>query len=404
VTVELVAGGSGTSGQVFIKYNMDQSKITFDLTNIVANGSDWQVEASPLGNGTQVFLAAVCYAAGTRLLTPNGDVPVEQLAPGDMVVTIERGVRTIQPIKWIGERRLNLAAHPHPEHAVPIRVRKDAVADGMPARDLRLSPEHCIYIDGKLVPVKYLVNHMSIAQEPMTGHVHYYHVELAHHSLLLAEGLPAESYLDTGNRAFFSNAGLALLLHPEFHINTGLKCWEVDACAPLAAGPAVVEPIWRTLADRATALGYQPASISTTEDPDLHIVADGKPIRSVSAHRDCHRFVIPAGTVTTRLASRASAPSLLTPYLGDQRRLGVAVTRIAVRACADEMDYPADHPALSDGWFAAETDGHTRWRWTNGNASLPIATSDEPMLLEVHLGGANRYALQSEPAACRRAA
>ena len=58
VTVEMVSGGAGASGEVFIKYNMDQSKLTFFLTNVVSNGHPWQVEATPDGNsGTDVFVA-----------------------------------------------------------------------------------------------------------------------------------------------------------------------------------------------------------------------------------------------------------------------------------------------------------------------------------------------------------
>lgn len=406
VTIELVSGGTGTSGEVFVNYNMGQSKIIFDLTNVQSGGDGWQVEASPDDSGgTQVFLAAVCYAAGTRILTTNGEVPVEQLAPGDLLVTIDRsGTRTVQPIKWIGERRVNLAAHPHPEFAAPVRICKDAFSEGIPARDLLLSPEHCIFVDGRLVPVRLLVNDMTIVQERQAGHVHYYHVEMPQHSLLLAEGLLAESYLDTGNRAFFSNAGLALILPPEFHVNAGLKCWERDACAPLAVGPAVVEPMWRALVHRAKSLGCERLNISTTDDPDLHIVADGKAIRPISIQEDRYLFVIPSGVVTARLASRASVPSLLAPYFGDQRRLGVAVTRISVQASADRMDYSADHPALSDGWFDVESDGRSVWRWTNGNASLPASAKDEPFILEIHVGIVNAYALPSVPPARRIAA
>ena len=57
----------------------------------------------------------------------------------------------------------------------------------------------------------------------------------------LAEGLSAESYLDTGNRTYLSNSCVALVLHPEFHVNAGLKCWEADACAPLGVSPTAVE-------------------------------------------------------------------------------------------------------------------------------------------------------------------
>src|ERR1019366_10641252 len=59
---------------------------------------------------------------------------------------------------------------------------------------------------GVLIPIRYLVNGRSIAQEAR-DEVTYWHVELARHDILLAEGLPAESYLDTGNRdAFADNA------------------------------------------------------------------------------------------------------------------------------------------------------------------------------------------------------
>jgi len=234
--------------------------------------------------------------------------------------------------------------------------------------------------------------------------VHYYHVEMPRHSLLLAEGLPAESYLDTGNRAFFSNAGLALMLYPEFQVNAGLKCWGLDACAPLATGSAVVEPVWRELANRAESLGYERFTIRTTDDPDLHVVADGRMIRPLSVRGDRYLFLIPAGTVTTRLASRASAPSLLAPYVDDRRQLGVAISRISVREPAGVAEYPADHPLLSEGWFGGEGDGSTIWRWTNGNAFLPITTDKEPLILEVHVALSHAYALESVSPARRVAA
>ena len=105
-----------------------------------------------------------------------------------------------------------------------------------------LSPDHCLFLDGKLIPAKLLINDMTIVQERETRFVSYYHVELEHHAVLLAEGAPVESYLDTGNRAFFSNASLALVLHPESTVNAGLKCWERDACAPLAVSQPAVGP------------------------------------------------------------------------------------------------------------------------------------------------------------------
>jgi hypothetical protein len=400
-----VTQGSGTGATGTIAFDDLLGSHTFTLTNIVSNGGPWELQVFDDGNqGTQLFLSTVCYAAGTRILTAEGEVPVEQLIPGDLLVTIDRGSRTLQPIKWIGERRLDLAAHPRPDLAAPVRIRKDAFSEGIPTRDLLLSPEHCVFVDGKLVPVRLLVNNMTIVQDCHTRRVHYYHVEMPRHSLLLAEGLPAESYLDTGNRAFFSNAGLALILHPEFHVNAGLKCWELDACAPLAVGPAAVEPVWCELANRAELLGHERFGISTTDDPDLHIVADERAIRPISMEGDRYLLVIPAGVAMTRLASRASAPSLLTPYLDDRRRLGVAVRRISVRGPEGVTDYPADHPVLSEGWFGVEGDAGTTWRWTNGNASLPITNNKDPLIIEVQVAMRHAYALEPVSPARRTAA
>jgi hypothetical protein len=83
--------------------------------------------------------------------------------------------------------------------------------------------------------VKYLVNGTSIAQVPM-DEVTYYHVELPRHSVLLAEGLAAESYLDTGDRANFVNNGGPIALYPDF----ASRMWDAAGCAPLVVtGPAL---------------------------------------------------------------------------------------------------------------------------------------------------------------------
>lgn len=342
---------------------------------------------------TDVWLSnSLCFAAGTQIRTARGDVAVEALAEGDLTVTHTGEHR---PIKWIGYRRLDLTRHTHPNLAAPVRVRRGAFGENLPCRDLVVSPDHCMFVDGKLIPAKLLINEMSIVQERDTRVVEYYHVELDRHAVLLAEGLPVESYLDTGNRTFFSNAGLALVLHPEFHVNAGLRCWETDACAPLAVSAEAVEPVWRKLADRAEAFGYARPAIATTEDADLHLVANGRSIRPISADRGCHVFVLPPGTAAVQLASRAGAPSDVVPYLEDWRQLGVAVSRIVVRSSTEQSEIPADHPALTQGWHAAEHDGPALWRWTDGHARLPIAMSAEPLTVEVHVRQSATYRLDT---------
>jgi hypothetical protein len=89
------------------------------------------------------------------------------------------------------------------------------LADGRPARDLRLSPEHALYIDGVLVAVRLLVNGTTICQEEWVEHLEYFHVELESHDVLLAEAVPVESYVECDNRGMFQNAGGFALLYPD---------------------------------------------------------------------------------------------------------------------------------------------------------------------------------------------
>ena len=187
---------------------------------------------------------------------------MEALRPGDLVLTHEGAIR---PIRWIGERRANARAHPEPAMVLPIRIRRDAFGPGQPRRDLWVSPDHAIHVDGMLIAARLLANGASILPDPHIEHPHYFHVELARHAVLLAEGLRAESYLDTGNRGCFANADLPVLLHPEF----GRRDRVAGSCAPFVTDPAVVAPIWQRLADAAGAdhLAARPT------DPAPHLLA-----------------------------------------------------------------------------------------------------------------------------------
>ena len=87
-----------------------------------------------------------CFASGTRILTRAGEVPVEALRAGQLVIVIEAGdAGPARPIKWVGWRSLDLATHPAPELTCPVRIRRGAFADGVPQRDLFVSPDHAIW-------------------------------------------------------------------------------------------------------------------------------------------------------------------------------------------------------------------------------------------------------------------
>jgi hypothetical protein len=365
--------------------------------NYTGDYVNWTPDAAP--NSTYLFLTdtPVCYVAGTRILTPRGPIGVETIVEGDTVIAMVDGQPVVQTVKWVGYRRIVLDRHPRGSELAPIRIRRGALGPDLPARDLLVSPPHGIYIDGKLIPAKLLVNGMTIMRETRLKSVEYYHVELDRHAIIVAEGIQAESYLDTGNRAFFSNGGLALLLHPEFHINAGLACWKTDACAPLEVRPDAVRPIWDRFATRAMAIGYvRPEHVTTTE-ADIHLLAQGRRIDPVSIDGQRYTFIVPSCGSPVELASRTVVPSEITPYLDDPREIGVAVREVVVRGLTDRREYAADHPALAPGWHAPERLGSSIWRWTNGRGVLPIeATHQGPFIVEVLVSETTTYLLNAE--------
>ncbi len=193
------------------------------------------------GNGIEFV---TCYVAGTRIAAPHGEVPVESLQPGDTVLTA--GGQP-QPVVWVGRRRVDCSRHPEPPKVLPIRIRAGAFGPGLPARDLLVSPQHAIFDEGVLIPARYLVNGSSVAVEESAGSVEYFHIELPQHELLLAEGLPAESYLENGDRGNFDNGGVPTRLHPDF----SSWAWDGRACAELKVVGPEVDAVKAKLAQRA---------------------------------------------------------------------------------------------------------------------------------------------------------
>jgi hypothetical protein len=189
--------------QIF-RLNTVEPSAGFDITSsfVYAAGP----ESDPGFNFT-----VPCFATGTRLLTAAGEVAVEHLSVGDLVPTRLRG--RLVPIRWIGRRAVDCRHHPRPSEVWPVRVRAQAFGPGQPVRDLLLSPDHAVQVDGVLIPIRYLVNGTTVRPQA-TYRIEYWHVELAEHDVLLAEGLPAESYLDTGNRGAFARSKARALPSP----------------------------------------------------------------------------------------------------------------------------------------------------------------------------------------------
>jgi autotransporter-associated beta strand protein len=197
------------------------------------------------GVGGVLTATVTCFASGTRISTERGEVAVESLRVGDRLATlIASGLQTI---RWIGHRRVDCRRHASPASVLPIRVAAGAFGEGLPARALLLSPDHAVYVDGVLIPVKYLVNDSSIVQL-RRAQVTYYHVELDRHDVIIAEGLPVESYLDTGNRLSFDNGAGVFALHADF----ASAKWEAAGCAELVVTGPRLAAVRQRLANRIT--------------------------------------------------------------------------------------------------------------------------------------------------------
>jgi collagen type I alpha len=197
-TIE-ITGGSDETITTLTNGTLELSGSAGTVDLLVGGGftqSDYHVTAS--GGNTELTVA--CFCAGTRILTDAGEVPVEELRPSAFLVSALH--HRLLPVRWIGVQQIDCARQPQ---ARPVRIAAGAFGPGMPHRDLWLSPDHAVLVDEVLVPVRYLVNGSTIVQAG-AGSVSYYHVELAAHGALLANGLAAETYRDTGNRSLFADS------------------------------------------------------------------------------------------------------------------------------------------------------------------------------------------------------
>ena len=143
--------------------------------------------------GVKVGTAVVCYLRGTHIRTPEGERRIEELKIGDQVITLSGESK---PIKWIGRQRFKKSSERWPTNFEPIRINRFALDERTPHRDLYLSPNHAVYIDGVLIPAKYLINGLNITQCAPEGTdvIDYLHIELFGHEVIYAEGATAETF------------------------------------------------------------------------------------------------------------------------------------------------------------------------------------------------------------------
>ncbi len=311
-----------------------------------------------------------CFTKGTRLLTLRGEMPVESLSVGDLVVTLSGKGAVLKPVTWIGSTAFDAGSHPRPDEVRPIRIRAGALGDGLPHRDLIVSPGHSLLLEGWLMQAERLLNGATILREPATSQGEYFHVELDGHDIVLSEGVPSESYLDTGNRAAF---GDVVALHPDF----SPRHWS-QTCVPLVQDDPALASTRARLLQRALELGWR------RDDQAIPLVmAAGRRVSSVRRGAGIWAFAIPDGVAAVRLVSDAGRAADVLPDSVDTRRLGLWVDGLAVIRDGARHGVALDDATLTDGWHAVERHGDGAWRWTDGDAGMIVAG---PCELEISVG------------------
>ena len=183
------------------------------------NGTNKTLEVSSnTGNGLVTIDEVPCFLEGTLIATPLGERTIESLAIGDLILTVD-GRQA--PIRWIGRRTLRAYGQggyrfADPLLYMPVRIRAGALGDNLPLRDLLVSADHGILVDDILVQAGTLVNGVSVVRQTrLPEQFTFFHIELADHALILAEGTPTETFVDNVTRMGFDNWHEHEALYPQ---------------------------------------------------------------------------------------------------------------------------------------------------------------------------------------------
>lgn len=376
--------GVTTSGNILSVHTADK---TYSLT--VANVGNFGSNLVSDGHGGTYYEA--CYCADTLILTDKGERPVQDLLPGDHVIAFTDHGEAAREIVWAGHQQAKVRSHlPLSEAGYPVRILQNALQKGVPHKDMLITPEHCLFIDGVFIPVRMLVNGRSIFFDTSITDYTYYHIETARHSVIQADGALSESFLNTGNKTQFAGrTGCVRVLHET------ARSWTNDAAAALQTDRQTVEPIYQALATRAVEqtfpLHTQPFTF--TDNPDLHLeTASGLRIHPQQQANGRLRFMLPAQMTDIRLVSRAASPAeTVGPFVDDRRQLGVCVGQLTLITGNTRQTITTHLEAENlPGWHAIENGAA---RWTDGNALLPLVMTDQVCFraLDIEILSTGRY-------------
>ena len=236
-TINSVASTDGTAAQVegWLQTMYIIGGDFNDAFRISLRGLD---SSGVLGSTFSFTYTIACFMQGTMIATPAGERAVEALQAGDLVTTLDG---TAKKVKWIGHRTYEDEFGASEAFVRPVLFRAGSLGGGLPTRDLKVSPQHAMMIDGVMVPAGALVNGVTILRDTPVADVTYFHVELDGHEAIFAEGAATETFIDHNSRAIFDNAD-------EYSLLYGNAATEVQEIARLEEGVQLAA-IRATLAD-----------------------------------------------------------------------------------------------------------------------------------------------------------
>ncbi len=300
---------------------------------------------------TEAFGGAnsACYAAGTRVATPSGEIAIETLEIGDLVAT-SSGIA--KPVKWVGRRTYTAAQVAANPHLRPVVIRKNALANAMPHRDLAVSAMHALFLDDVFIPAASLENGITILRSDALEPVEYIHIELDDHDVIFAEGAPAETFVDDNSRLMFDNADEYFDIYGADEAARGFSAPRIEegyqleavrsrlavragASAPVAAEPALRGHIESV--SNGAVHGWVMDAANQGRPVELDILVEGETIARVLANR--YRADLDhAGLVGGRCAFSVALPASVTSLEQVEVRHtadGSALAKPLVAALAD---------------------------------------------------------------------
>lgn len=190
-------GGDMSNAIVLIPQGTDASSLTFPSPVDTNNPGTSEFMAASMGH---------CFAAGTLIRTAGGDVPVESLSTDHEVLT-QAGALT--QVKWVGRQTMS-RPYSGLKALNMVQIAAGALGDGLPERDLTVTGDHGMVVDGYVINATALVNGTTITQVPVNDlptRFTVYHVETENHDVILANGAPSETFIDMAGRKAFDNVG-----------------------------------------------------------------------------------------------------------------------------------------------------------------------------------------------------